>query len=358
MIRLKDVAARAGVSLMTVSKVLRDARDVSEGTKARIRQIAEEMGYVPDALARGLRTRRTRLFGLIIPDLTHPLLSQVAVAVQDCAQELGYDLLIAQTHDNAPREEACLRRLLSRRVDGLFVYPVYRLAPTALAYDELRKSGTPAVLLGPAAPFCQGLPGVSSDDEAASCSVTQHLLQLGHRQIAFFAGPPAAAWAQNRFSGYRQALRDAHIPLDDRLIFTAGATLEEGQSAAEQMLNESTAATAVQTASDLVAIGAASVFWKQGLRIPEDLSLAGFGNHPAGELLRVPLTTVQPPKHSLGVAAVDMMLALLRGENAEPKRLPTELILRASTAPPRPVTAKAEPKLEKPAITLQGDDLE
>ena len=169
---------------MTVSKVLRDARDVSEGTKARIRQIAEEMGYVPDALARGLRTRRTKLFGLVVPDLPHPLLSQVAMAVQDCAHELGYDLLIAQTHDSAPREEACLRRLLSRRVDGLFVYPVYRLAPTAPAYDELRKSGTPAVLLGPAAPFCEGLPGVSSDDEGASCSVTQHLLQLGHRQIA------------------------------------------------------------------------------------------------------------------------------------------------------------------------------
>src|SRR5436189_498268 len=124
MIRLKDVAARAGVSLMTVSKVLRDAPDVSQATKTRIRRLAEEMGYVPDALARGLRTRKTRLFGLVIPALTHPLLGSAALAIQEHAHELGFDLLLAQTQDNASREEVCIRRLLSRRIDGLFLYPV------------------------------------------------------------------------------------------------------------------------------------------------------------------------------------------------------------------------------------------
>lgn len=363
MVRLKDVAARAGVSLMTVSKVLRDAPDVSQATKARIRQLAEEMGYVPDALARGLRTRRTRLFGLVLPNLTHPLLSSASAALEEHAQEVGYDLLIAQTQDNPQREEVCIRRLLSRRVDGLFIYPVYRLAPTALVYQELQRSRTPTVLLGHRAPFCSSFPSIETDDLLASFETTQHLIRLGHRRIAFFAGPPAAPWAQERFEGYRRALREAQIPISDGLIFTAGGTLEDGQKAAAQMLSESTSATAVQTVSDLVALGVASLFWRQGLRIPEDMSVAGFGNHLAGEYCRVPLTTVQQPRYAVGVAAAEQMSRLLRGEGAETRRLPAELILRASTAPPPPSTTSSgqQPRsaVEESAFSHgdAGDDL-
>src|SRR5207237_998862 len=118
MIRLKDIAARAGVSLMTVSKVLRDAPDVSAATKHRIRQLAEEMGYVPDALARGLRTRCTKLFGLVVPSLVHWQFGPAAMAIQDRAHELGYDVLVGQTQDVPTREELSIRRLLARRVDG------------------------------------------------------------------------------------------------------------------------------------------------------------------------------------------------------------------------------------------------
>jgi DNA-binding LacI/PurR family transcriptional regulator len=334
MIRLKDVAAQAGVSLMTVSKVLRNAPDVSAATKAKIKRIAEEMGYVPDALARGLRTRRTMLFGLVIPAFNHPVLSQAAGAIANRAHEAGYDLLVAQSDDDSQREELSIRRLLSRRIDGLFLYPVYRLAPTASVYDELRKAAVPTVLLGPSAPFCNGLPSVHTDDASASYQVTQYLLKLGHQRIAFFAGPPAAPWAQERFDGYRRALREAEIPVDDRLIFTAGSSFEDGQRAAEQMLSESVPVTAVQAVSDAVAIGAVDAFWKKGIRIPEDLSLTGYGNHPTGELLRVPLTTVQTPKYALGQAAADLMLRLLRGESGESQRLATELVVRASTGPP------------------------
>jgi DNA-binding LacI/PurR family transcriptional regulator len=331
MIRLKDVAANAGVSLMTVSKVLRDAPDVSQATKARVRRLADEMGYVPDALAQGLRTRRTRLFGLVVPNLAHPVLEQVAQVIGDRAQELGYDVLVAYTQDNPQREETCIRRLLSRRVDGLFVFPAYRLAPTATVYDELERSRTPTVLLGQRAAFCSQFASVEPDDANASCELTRHLISLGHREIAFLTGPPAAPWAQERFEGYRRALREAGIPSDDRLVFTAGATLEDGRKAVLQMLNESAAATALQTASDLVAIGAAQILCQQGLRIPEDMSVAGFGDYFAAEHFRVPLTTVRQPKMAIAVGAVDTMLHLMRGEKVEPRRLPAELVIRAST---------------------------
>jgi LacI family transcriptional regulator len=334
MIRLKDVAARAGVSLMTVSKVLRDAPDVSQATKARIRRIAEDMGYVPDALARGLRTRKSRLFGLIIPNTANPFLGPIAATIQDRAHELGYDVLLAQTQDHPQREEACIRRLLSRRIDGLFLYPVYRLAPTAAIYEDLLKSGVATVLIGPRAPFCNQFVSIEVDEAIASYQLTQHLLGLGHRQIAFFTGPPAAPWAQERLDGYRRALREAGATPDDRLVFSAGSTIEDGQKAALQMVCEETGASAVQCVSDLVALGAAQIFIKQGLRLPEELSLTGFGDHLAAEFFRVPLTTVRQPRAAIGLAAIDAMLRLLRGEKSESKRLPAEILLRSSSAPP------------------------
>jgi DNA-binding LacI/PurR family transcriptional regulator len=358
MIRLKDVAARAGVSLMTVSKVLRDAPDVSPGTKANIRRLAQEMGYVPDALARSLRTRRTKLFGLVVPSVAHPLLSPALMSIEERAFELGYDLLIGQNQESTQREEVCIRRLLARRVDGLFLYPVYRLAPTAPIYEELALSRVPVVLLGHRAPFCSELASVEIDDVSASLKLTRHLIGLGHRRIAFFAGPPAAPWAQERLEGYRRALREAACSFEDQLVFKAGATAEDGQNAAQQMLSESTEASAILAATDALAIGAATVLEQHGLRIPHDMSLAGFGNTAAAEHFRVPLTTVQLPSHRLGLLAANSMSRLLRSERVDPQRLAAELILRASTAPLARARRQSASRPESSSPPLaRGDEL-
>src|SRR5262252_729498 len=127
MVRLKDIAERASVSVMTVSKALRDEPDVSVATKARLKLLAQQMGYVPDSTAQGLRTRTTKLFGLVISSMTDPIFARVVLAIEERAHEVGYDLLFVHSLNNVEREEACIRRLLSRRVDGLFVCPVYRI---------------------------------------------------------------------------------------------------------------------------------------------------------------------------------------------------------------------------------------
>src|SRR5690242_13980754 len=154
MVRLKDIAARAGVSIMTVSKALRDAHDVSAGVKARIRQLAQELGYVPDTSAAGLRTRTTKLLGVVVSSLTSPIFSRVVLAIQERAFELGYDVLVSQTLDKPELEDACIRRLISRRVDGMFVLPAYRLANDARVYQELVTRKIPTIVLGHLAPFC------------------------------------------------------------------------------------------------------------------------------------------------------------------------------------------------------------
>ncbi|MFM8469505.1 MAG: LacI family DNA-binding transcriptional regulator [Limisphaerales bacterium] len=334
MVRLKDIAYRAGVSVMTVSKALRDAKDICVATKARIKDLAEEMGYVPDAAAAGLRTRSTRLFGLVITTLTNPLFARMVMAIEEWSYQHGYAVLLMHSHNDPGREEQCIRRLLSRRVDGLFISPASRLEASAKVYQELQGSGMPVVILGSRAKFCAGFPCVESDDVAASANVTRHLIELGHRRIAFFAGPQISPWAHDRFAGYKKALREAKIELDDSLIFQAGATIEEGEKAAAQFTSEATEATAIQAVNDMVAIGAGSLLLQQGLRIPQDISLAGFGNVLVSEHFRVPLTTVRQPKFRLGVAAMELMLAQLRREKFESKRLPADIVIRQSTAAP------------------------
>jgi LacI family transcriptional regulator len=339
MVRLKDIAQQVGVSIMTVSKALRDAPDVSAATKARIKLLAQQMGYVPDSSAQGLRTKTTKLFGLIIPSSTNPIYARMVVAVEERAHELGYDILLAHSLNKAEREEACIRRFLSRRVDGLFISPVYRFEAEARIYQEIIVRKTPTVLLGPPATFCKSFPSVEIEELIASYNATQHLLKLGHKRIAYLTGPPAAPWAHERFEGYRRALREAGLDVDDKLVFQAGSTIEDGTNAALQMLNEDCKATAVQAVSDLVAIGCANALLSQGLKIPEDISLVGFGNILTAEYFRVPLTTIRQPKFRLGIAAMDTMMSLIRGERVQPKRLPAELIERKSTAAPRSSTS-------------------
>src|SRR5437867_1262789 len=277
MVRLKDIAERAGVSVMTVSKALRDAPDVSATTKTRIKLLAQQLGYVPDSSAQGLRTRTTKLFGLAVSSLTNPVFSRVVLAIEERAHQLGYDLLLAHSLNIPEREEACLRRFMSRRVDGLFISPVYRMVTEARIFQELAARGVPTVVLGQTAPFCAQFVSVASDDLLGSYRAAQHLVKLGHKRIAFFSGPLAAPWSQERFEGYRRALREAGMEVDDKLVFQAGQGIEDGAKAALQMVEENCGATAVQAANDLVAVGCAQTLLKQGLKIPEDISVVGFG---------------------------------------------------------------------------------
>lgn len=330
-VRLKDIALRAGVSIMTVSKALRGEPDVSAQTRARLKVLAQQMGYMPDSTAQGLRTRTTKLFGLVLPSLANPLFSRVLQAIEERAYELGYDVLLGYTLNLAEREEACIRRFLSRRVDGMFVSPVYRMGSEARVYQELLSRQTPTVVLGHTAPFCAQFVNVESDDLLAGYTLTQYLLKLGHRRIAFLAGPPACPWSQERFEGYRRALREAGLDVDDKLVFQAGRTIEDGAKAAGQMLSEGLEATAVEAVNDPVAMGCAEVFLGKGLKIPEQVSVTGFGNILPGEYYRVPLTTMDQPKHRLGLAAVEAMAQFLAGQRPESKRLSAELVVRASS---------------------------
>jgi DNA-binding LacI/PurR family transcriptional regulator len=336
--RLKDIAEKAGVSVMTVSKALRDQPDLAESTKERIRVLAKEMGYVPNISASGLRSQTTRLIGLIVPAVTDPVCARAILAIEQAATEIGYEVLLAQSMGKPDREESAIRRMMARRVDGLLLAPVYRMDSRSPIYEELQRRKIPTVIFGHRAAFCAGFAGAESDDTTASESLTRHLLELGHRRIAFFAGPRVAPWAQERLEGYRRAHRNADVPVDDRLIFNAGTTAEDGTTAALQFIQERPDATAIQAVNDLVAIGAAETLLSQGIRIPQEMSIVGFGNLLVSEHFRVPLTTVRQPKFRLGTAAMEMLQKGLKGESMSSRKLAAELEIRQSSAPPPSAT--------------------
>lgn len=352
MVRLKDIAHCAHVSVMTVSKALRDAPDVSEATKIRIRKLAQEMGYVPDSAAQGLRTRTTRTLGLVISGTTNPIFARVVLAIEQRAHEMGYDLILGHTHNLPEREEHCVYRLLARRVDGILISPVYRLSNEAKAFEELQKQGTPVVILGHTSPFCSSFVNVESDDLQGSYAVTQHLIALGHRRIAFLSGPQAAPWTQERLEGYRRALREHGIEPDDKLVFLAGRTVEDGISATTQMIAEHCDATAVQAVNDLVAVGCMRVLINQGLKVPSDVSVAGFGNVLVSDNAPKALTTTRQPKFALGLAAMEAMASLLNGQAPASRRLPASLLVRKSTG-----TAPAKSVLQELDVSTAKDDL-
>ena len=319
---------------MTVSKALRGEPDVAAATRERIRQLAQQLGYVPNSVAQGLRSRTSKMFGVVISSISNPIFTRMVRALEETAAEAGYDLIFSQSMNRPEQEEVCVRRLLSRRVDGVFISPVYRIEQDALIYREMLARGTPVVLLGHPATFCNAFTSVAPDDLLAGYHVTRHLLELGHRRIAFLSGKVFAPWARERLEGYQRAMREAGLDPDDRLVFNAGSTIEDGRMAGLQMLNEGCKFTAVQAVNDLVAIGCAETLISQGLKIPQDLSLVGFGNILASEHFRVPLTTVRQPKYRLGVAAMETMTKLLRRDRTESRRLTAELVVRESTAPP------------------------
>ncbi len=348
MIRLKDVAKRVGVSQMTVSRVLRGAPDISPATQARVHAAARALGYVPDLMARGLRTRRTELVGCVLPRLHDPFWGPAAAAIEAAARARRRDLLLLCSEGDEEIEETALARLLGRRVEGVLLAPVQRPRAAGGIYRHLVEQRAKLVLLGPKPPFLAGFPSVRFADREAVAVGLRHLLELGHRRVAFLAGPTLSPVARERLEGYRETLRRAGIEADDRLVIRAGTSLADGENATRQLLAEERDFTALAAVNDAVAAGALRALTAAGRAVPEQVSLMGLGNHPGAEWAGVPLTTVDPAPAELAHTAARTLFTILDGGRAGDQLLPPRLLRRASTAPPPPETDTAAPASPQP----------
>ena len=327
---IHDVAARAGVSVATVSRSFTAPHAVRTQTRERVLAAAAALGYAPNRAARGLITGRTGNVGVIVPDLGNPYFHAVLQGAQARAREADYAVFVADGQESAAEEEALIRAM-SKQVDGIAVCSS-RLAPAQLA--ALDRSPT-VVLLNRRIP---GRPAVNVDSAGGMRQAVEHLAGLGHTRVAFVSGPTRSWSNQQRLRGLRAAARTAGI--DAVTIGPFAPQFESGVGAADRVLL--TGATAVLAYNDLVAVGILRRLAQLGIRVPEQLSVVGFDDIPLAAMVTPALTTVAAPTMLAGATAVDALLRSLdpdaAGPAAEVQRLPAALVVRDSTAPP---TARA-----------------
>ncbi len=330
-VSIKDIARAAGVSHSTVSRALRNSPLVNPQTAAYIRQLAEEMGYTPSAIAQSLVTQRTYTIGVVVTSIADPFVDRIVEGIEDLATREGYSVFLSSSHADPGREIAVVETFHRRRVDGMIVV-ASRVG--SLYTSRLQELGVPIVLINNQAEG-EYIYSVWVDDVSGARQAVQHLLDLGHRRIGYVGchfRPPSN---RRRLEGYRQALARAGVNYDPDLVIhpRTFSDVENGRAALEPLLTAG--ATAVMCYNDRTAIGLMTRAREAGVRLPEDLSVVGFDDIEASWYVTPPLTTVRQPRVEMGRAAMEMVLALLAGEEVQDRIFPCELVVRDSTAPPK-----------------------
>lgn len=330
-VSLKDVAARAGVSFQTASKVLNGhSRVASPSTRERILRAAADLGYVPNAMARGLVRQASVTIGVLADDFSDQAVSQFVLAAQRAAASRGHGALISSVHADIDAELA-VRKLLEYRVDGILV--------AAPSLEDEPSLG--AALRGPL-PVVSinrihggGVPLIGSDHAMTGTLAAEHLLGLGHQRIGTVIGPRGRQVVQRRMRGFREALRAAGQPLPERRIVEADWTYDGGWSATHRLLDSDPTITAVFVHNDVMAMGVLKALHERGLRLPADCSVVGCDDLSFAGYLVPPLTTVRIPFEETGERAATLLLDRIGGKRIPARDLlPVELVVRESTSSP------------------------
>ena len=330
---MKDIARDLGVSVVTISKVLRNHPDVGEETRERVLARVRELDYRPNLAARSLVTGRTYLMGLVVPTLLHPFFAEIAKSLSDVLKEKGYSLIVSSSEEDPDLEEQEINHLLARRLDTLIVASC---RSTVDLFFRIEKQKTPYVLID------RNLPGLSAnfvgvDDEAVGMLATRHLIDIGCKRIAHIRGPETSP-AMRRLEGYKRALAQGGLNLvDDYVIRERKGDVESRQRGAEamsQLLNLKAPPDGVFCFNDPLAMGAMNYILDRGLRIPEDVAVIGCGNLHYDDCLRVPLSSIDQHSRRIGEEAARVALEVLYSKTPlkpETVVLQPELIVRAST---------------------------
>lgn len=325
-----DIADRAGVAPSTVSRALRDHPRIGAETRARIKRIANEMGFVPNSIAQSLVSQRTKSVGVITTDIADPWVGAVIQGIEDAAQEAGYALILTTTRESRLREKGAIDILRQRRVDGLIVVPVYGTSedfdpgpiPTVVINEGIRVSDSPS----------HQWRLVAIDDKEASRLGVEHLLELGHRRIAYVGSVRRPSSTRDRQRGYEATLQAAGVAVERDLIFYPDPKddLSVGAFSLTDILRSG--ATAVFNYNDMTAIGLLSECQRREVRVPGDLSVVGVDDIETARFVTPALTTVAQPRHALGQTAMDSLLRLIDGSTDEHHAyLSCKLVVREST---------------------------
>ena len=331
--RMKDIARDLGVSVVTISKVLRNHPDVGDHTRERVLARVKELDYRPNLAARSLVTGRTYLVGLVVPDLLHPFFAEIAKSISEVLRARGYYLIVSSSEEDPDLEEREIDQLLARRLDTLIIATC---RATVDLFFRIEKQKTPYVLID------RSLPGLSAnfvgvDDEAVGVLATRHLIDVGCKKIAHIRGPETSP-AAHRLEGYKRALTQAGMKITDDFIISEPKgdveTKQRGAEAMSRLLQLREPPDGVFCFNDPLAMGAMNCALDHGFRIPEDLAIVGCGNLHYDDSLRVPLSSIDQHSRRIGEEASRIALQILSSKvppRSERVVLKPELIVRKST---------------------------
>ena len=308
---IKDVARTAGVSPATVSQVLNGGRPVAKATKERIESVIAQLAYRPNAFAHGLKTLRSHLVGIVLPDLSNPFYPTLVRGVHDQLAATGYHAVIVNSDAEQAQERALVSELIYRHVDGLILI-TFTLATRDFA--SIISAGTPLVVIGPA----EGVDHVHTNDFSAAFEMTEYLLHAGYSTVAHIAGPEGAGPAPVRMSGYRAAMSRHALGKAHQIVVHSDFTKAGGAKAMAELLELGPLPRAIFCANDLMALGAVEAAQAVGLSVPEDVAVAGFDDIEAASLVRPALTTVGHSAGELGARAAAQLLERIGGADGPP----------------------------------------
>jgi DNA-binding LacI/PurR family transcriptional regulator len=334
-VTIKDIAKQAGVSHSTVSRALHGSPLLSDETVERIRQIAKTMGYSPSAAARSLKTNRSHALGVIVSAIDDPFFSELLQGVEDITQEHGYSMLIAASRRDPEREQAIVQDMRERHVDGIIICSA---SFSAEQRRMLLEFGIPIVLVNNHAAE-EYRYSIYHDDTEGSQQVTRHLIELGHRKIAYLGNSLSGRITLDRLTGFRHEMEAAGLDVPDGYIFEVpGGGPEDGFAASTHFLDLPQRPTALFCFNDALAIGVLKGLGAAGIRVPGDFSVAGFDNIVFSAYTNPPLTTLDQPKRDIGIEAARLILGLLDADSGESspgqeiRKLNGRLLVRGSTA--------------------------
>ncbi|MCB2177222.1 MAG: LacI family transcriptional regulator [Actinomycetales bacterium] len=329
-VTIHDVARAAGVSVATVSKVINRRYGVASSTHAKVEQVIEELGYESSLVARSLRSHKTHVIGILVAEF-EPFSTEILKGASQAIAGTGYELL-AYSGGGRPGSDVGWERRYLSRLSGTLIDGALLVTPTVVD----AAAAVPVVAIDPhAGP--SGPATVDSDNFAGAVLATEHLLNLGHRRIGFLGGREDLESSRRRERGFRHAMEAAGVPVDPALVGVGGYRKDSALGPAADLLALPEPPTAIFAANDLSALGVLAVAAQQGLRVPDDLSVIGFDDVPEAASSTPPLTTVRQPIQEMGAAGIDLLVALMSGQGAPDThvRLPTTLLVRGTTSPPR-----------------------
>ncbi len=307
-ITIRDVAARAGVSVNTVSRALNNRPDVSAGTRERVLRVAERLGYTANGVARDLRAKRTSAIGVVVADVANPFFAAVVKGIEEVAHASGYSIVLCNTNEDYTKEQEAVGLMLRKRVDGLLLVPCQKHPGTVMLLQRRR---LPFVLI--ARRFDDlPTPYVVNDDARGGFLATDYLIRQGHRRVLFVNGPKEIWSAQQRQAGYLRALSEHGITPDPSLLRVTTAMMDGSYRTMLEVLDEGVSFTAVYAFSDLLAMGVLKALRERGRKVPQDVAVVGHDDIDFVEILETPLTTVDMSKSRLGREATRILIEQLQ----------------------------------------------